>query len=112
MGGGPPTPVWGRSGLGARARGAGRGGRGVWAGGVGKGAGGRVTADAGVGPVVVVGVQLTRKGCAAVGFAGEQLGEGPLAGHGAVDPLYLAVGLRPVGPGPLRGGAWVGGGGG
>src|SRR3712207_9402965 len=47
-------------------------------------------------------LEPTRKGRAAVGFAGEQLGEGPFAGHGAVEAFDLAVGLRPVGPGPDR----------
>jgi hypothetical protein len=63
---------------------------GVLTGEVGQAADGWVTADAGVGPMVVVGLQPTRKGRAAVGFAGEELGEGPFAGRGAVEVFDLA----------------------
>ncbi|CBL55760.1 Hypothetical protein PFREUD_02400 [Propionibacterium freudenreichii subsp. shermanii CIRM-BIA1] len=40
-------------------------------------------------------------GCGALGFAGVGLRVGPLDGEGPVEPLDLAVGLRPVWPGPL-----------
>src|ERR1700679_1715955 len=52
------------------------------------------------------------KGLAAVGFAGAGLGVGPLVGQGAVEPLDLAVGLGPVGAGPVVGDAQLSAGGG
>ena len=51
-----------------------------------------------VGPVVVVVVQPAVKFTAALGLAHVAAGVGPAVGQGAVKPLDLAVGLRPIGP--------------
>ena len=58
-----------------------------------------------MGPVAVVVVQPAREGGQAGLVAGIQLGIGPLGGQGAVEPLSLAVGLGPIGPGPPMSGA-------
>src|SRR3954469_12582786 len=50
---------------------------------------------------MVVPVQEVRVGGGALGFAGIRAGVGPFLEQGTVEPLDLAVGLRPVGPGPL-----------
>src|SRR4051812_22624017 len=50
---------------------------------------------------MVVPVQEGRIGGDALGFAGIRAGVGPFLERGAVEPLDLAVGLRPIRPGPL-----------
>ena len=61
---------------------------------------GDLAADAGVGSMVIVVVEPVGVGRCA-GCVGEVgLGVGPLGCQGAVEALDLAVGLRPVGPGP------------
>jgi hypothetical protein len=53
--------------------------------------------------VVVVGLEPARKGVQAGLVAGVGPRVGPLQGEGGVEPLRLAVGLRPVGAGALVG---------
>src|SRR5690242_14870422 len=50
---------------------------------------------------MVVPVQEIRIGGDPLGLAGIGAGVGPLLEQGAVEPLDLAVGLRPIGPRPL-----------
>src|SRR3954453_503763 len=78
---------------------------------VGQAGDGRVVADRGVGPVMVVLVQPGRQGLSTGWLAEEHPGEGPAVGQGAVEALDLAVGLRPVGPGALGLDAQLGAGG-
>jgi hypothetical protein len=54
-----------------------------------------------VGPVMVVQMQPVRQGGGALLVAAVDLDRGPLTEQGAVEPLDLAVGLGPVGPGAL-----------
>src|SRR4051812_18406681 len=72
---------------------------------VGHAGGGWLACERGVAAVEVVMVQPVRERVAAGGVAEVDLGVGPLVEHGAVVALDLAVGLGPVGPGPLVGGA-------
>ena len=58
--------------------------------------------DRGVATVVVVAVQPWFEGGCAFGLTAVDADVGPLLGHRAVEALDLAVGLRPVGPSPLR----------
>ena len=53
--------------------------------------------------MLVVLVQPIRQGVASFLLAGVAAGVGPPVGHGPVEALYLAVGLRPVRTRPLRG---------
>src|SRR5690606_37787434 len=59
---------------------------------------GRVPLECGVASVMVVVVEEAGKGGAAFGVAGVGGGPGPLVFEGEVEPLDLAVGLRPVRP--------------
>ncbi len=52
---------------------------------------------------MIVGVQEVGEGSDALGLAGVGAGVGPFLFQGPVEPFDLAVGLRPVGPGPLVG---------
>ncbi len=61
--------------------------------------------------VMVVDVEPGVKGGAAFGFGDVGAGVGPFVGEGAVVALDLAVGLGPVGAGPLVGDAQFGAGG-
>ena len=49
--------------------------------------------------VVIVGVQPAGKLAATFGVAGVEAGVGPFFGQGAVESLYFAVGLGPIGSG-------------
>src|SRR5580692_6175002 len=82
----------------------------VLSGQVGDAAGGREAAECGVSAVIVVGVEPVWQGVAAGGFGGVRLGVGPFVGPGAVEALDFAVGLGPVGAGPLVGDAELGAG--
>lgn len=53
--------------------------------------------------VVIVGVHPAGGRGAAFGLGSVRAGVGPFLEQGAVEPLDLAVGLRPVGPGPFVG---------
>lgn len=57
--------------------------------------------ECGVAAVVIVGVEEVGEGRDAFALAGVGAGVGPFLLQGAVEPLDLAVGLRPVGAGPL-----------
>src|SRR5690349_8445786 len=63
---------------------------------VGDAAGGWVACECGVSAVMVVGVQPVWQGSAAFGVGAVGLGVGPFVEQGAVEPLHLAIGLRPV----------------
>jgi hypothetical protein len=66
---------------------------------------GGLSSEGVVGPVVGVGVQPDREGIQAGLVAGIHPCIGPLQAEGGVEPLGLAGGLRPVGPGALVAGA-------
>jgi len=57
--------------------------------------------ECGVAAVMIVGVEERLVGGDALALAGVGHGVGPFLGQGAVESLDLAVGLRPVGAGPL-----------
>lgn len=58
--------------------------------------------DRGVATVVVMEVQPPRKHVAPLGLQTIEPGIRPPIGEYAVEPFYLPVGLRPIGPGTLR----------
>jgi hypothetical protein len=63
-----------------------------------------------VGTSVIVEGQPGLEGLAAFGVGRIGPPVGPLLLEGAVEPLHLAIGLRPIGPGALEADAQVGGG--